>query len=257
MSRTTNLDRTSTRLSNWLLGLALVGLATLAAPARTSADTITVLNFDSTVLPAGQFTDATPYLNSFGVTFNSPQSTATPTIFNDVGSAITAVSPPNFFAVNVAQSQNNSPMSYTLTFNTPLDAVSFNTAVVASFSTYPTWTATAFDGAVPVGSPVGQTGGFGTGATQLFTIDGPDITSLTFANFSTGQSVDNEPIDNLTLVTPTPTPEPNSVLLLGTGLLGLVTMFWYRKRLGGATHRLPSTRLSRGQGPDIAPALLS
>jgi PEP-CTERM motif len=198
-------------------------LLCLLLPVSLLASTVTDLNFDSIAVPAGGFTDATAYLNSFGVTFSSSQPGATPLIGNDVGSAITAVSPPNFFIVNPGPGFNNSPLSYTLTFTTPLDSLSFYEAALVSNATYPTWTATAFDGLVPVAS-VGRPLEFGMPA-QLFTLNGPGITSINFSSFSTGQTTDNIPIDDLTLVAPgAATPEPSSLLLLGIGILSLLAL---------------------------------
>lgn len=198
----------------------LIGLLSLfMMPGSLRADTVD-LNFDSIVLAPGAFSTAaaaTTYLNSFGITFSSAG--ATPTIYNGDGTAVTAVSGSNWFAGSPFV--NNSPFSYTLTFATPLDSLSFSSVNLTSFITYPTWNATAYNGLTPVAT-VGQTGGFGIPA-QLFTINGPNITSITLSDFSSGQSVNNMPIDNLTLVTPaTVTPEPSTLLLLGTGLLALV-----------------------------------
>ncbi len=203
--------------AKFLFSIGLLGLLCFTLPDWLRADTVTDLNFDSIAVAPGGFTDATAYLNSFGVTFSSSQPGATPLIGNDVGSAITAVSPPNFFIVNPGPGFNNSPLSYTLTFTTPLDSLSFYEAVLVSNATYPAWTATAFNGSVPVAS-VGQPLQFGMPA-QLYILNGLNITSVTFSSFSTGQTTDNIPIDDLTLVTPgAATPEPSSLLLLGNGL---------------------------------------
>ena len=215
-----------------LIGMAVVCIFILAAPFRASAATITVLNFDSIPLSAGACTSngtlGTAYLGGFGITLSSPLAVAFPQICNGMGTNVTAVSAPNWFALGISASENNKPLSYTLTFTTPLDSVSFDYAALTTFITFPTWTATAYNGATPVGS-VGQAGGFGTGSSSSYSIAGPGITSLTFAAFSSGQSTNQPTIDNLTLFTTT-TPEPSSLLLLGAGLVALMEMCFFRRQ---------------------------
>lgn len=210
--------------AKFVFSIGLLGLLCLMLPGAVRADTTTVLNFDSIALSPGGCADGTAYLSSFGITFSS-SSGATPIICSGAGTTNTAVSGSNWFGAQ--PTVNNVPFSYTLTFATPLDSLSFSSINTASNITYPTWNATAYDGSTPVGT-VGQTVGFGIPA-QSFTIDGPDITSLTFSEFSTGQSINQMPIDDLTLVTPdVATPEPSGLLLLGTSLLALVGMGWRR-----------------------------
>lgn len=204
-----------------VFSFSLLGLLCLMLPGSARADIMTLLNFDSVTVAPGSFVNATAYLNSFGITFSVSQAGTIPAIYNGVGTNVTAVSGSNWFGI-ANPLVNNSPISYTLTFATPLDSLSFDTVNTASVITYPTWNATAYDGAVQVGATVGQSEGFGIPA-QLFSINGPDITSVTFSSFSTGQSLDAVAIDNLTLLTPS-VPEPSSLLLFGTGLFGLVVL---------------------------------
>ena len=202
-----------------VFSFSLLGLLCFMLPGSARADTV-VLNFDSIAVAPGSFVNGTAYLSSFGITFSVSQAGTIPAIYNGVGSDVTAVSGSDWFSI-ANPLVNNSPIFYTLTFATPLDSLSFDTVNTASVITYPRWSATAFDGAVQVGATVGQPGGSGIPA-QLFSIDGPDITSITFSSFSTGQSMDAVGIDNLTLTSSVP--EPSSLLLFGTGLLGLVVL---------------------------------
>jgi hypothetical protein len=214
-----------------VFSFSLLGLPCLMLPGSARANTITVLNFDSVTVAPGSFVNATAYLSSFGITFSVSQAGTIPAIYNGVGTDVTAVSGSNWFSITNPP-VNNSPISYTLTFAAPLDSLSFDTVNIASVITYPTWNATAYDGAVQVGATVGQSEGFGIPA-QLFSINGPDITSITFSSFSTGQTTDAVGIDNLTLVTSTP--EPSSLLLFGTGLLGLVVLAARKKPLAASS----------------------
>lgn len=204
----------SLRRSNiWLLAMAFACIFTVAVPFTVSADTISVLNFDSVSVAPGGVVDGTAYLSSFGVTYSSPNPTAGPGTYNGVGTAITAVSGTNFFGMNATSITNPESFSETLTFATPLNSVSWDTAILSTAITFPSWTATAYDGSTPVGT-VSQTGGFGTGTSAAFTITGPDITSLTFTDTYSGQSTAGPTIDNLTLDAPTSAPEidPTSAL---------------------------------------------
>lgn len=215
------------RILGAVLLVGAIGFITFLLPAQAGASTVTVLNFDSLSLAngacaTGAATEA--YLGGFGITFSSPTAGAIPQICNGVGTEITAVSGSNWLIATPPITNTN--LSWTLTFSTPVDSVSWNDAVLSTIITYPTWNATAFDGSTPLGT-VGQTSAFGSGATQAFTINGPGITSLTFNAFnSTARSTNDVPIDNLTLATPSSaTPEPaGSGILFAIGSVALICL---------------------------------
>jgi hypothetical protein len=191
------------------VALVLVAVCGVSAQTCSLNGTVT-LNFDSVTVVPGQFVDATSYLAGYGVTWSSTEAGAGPAIYNvtEAGSAITPTSPPNIFATNSAPGLNNADLTYTLSFCNPLTSVSFSAAGLVSTSTYPAWTATAYNAqGVQVGQSVGQpTWGFGTPA-QTYTITGSGITSLTIASQnSAARTVTDPPIDSLTLVSETPGP---------------------------------------------------
>jgi len=189
------------------LALVIVAFQSISAQTCNLNGTVT-LNFDSVTVAPGQFVDATSYLASYGIAWSSPEAGAMPVIENGTGTGSAAIptSAPNYFATNSAPGLNNAPLTYTLSFCNPLSSVSFSSVAVVSTSTYPTWTATAYNAqGTQVGQSVGQTGGYGTAA-QQFTISGSGITSLTFVSNQTTTTFTDRPIDNLTLVSDTPAP---------------------------------------------------
>jgi hypothetical protein len=199
----------------WVAGVVLL-VSTLG-----QAATIT-LNFDSVAVAAGNCTDGTGYLNSFGITLSGVTPGASVLICAQGSPNLPiATSPPNYFN----ESHGNSPETMTLNFPTPLSSISFFRTGM-TFDSKPQWSAEALNaqGVIVsmVGEPLTATGA--VIAAQQFALSGPNITALridsdnhAFTNLS------GVPIDDLTLVTqPATTPEPGTVFLLSSGLLVLL-----------------------------------
>lgn len=158
----------------------------------TPHPTTIVLNFDSVSVTPGQCVNATTYLSGYGISYAGP---SYPTICNDTGMCcVNPTSKPNFFNVDFATSQT----TYSLIFSSPVSNVSFCRTGIASGSTSPQWTGTAYNAqGQPVGTSIGENQQVGPQA-QRFTITGSGITKLTIVSACCVATANNPPIDDLT-----------------------------------------------------------
>jgi hypothetical protein len=206
-------------MGRWFVcALLLTGLS----PGALAA--VITLDFDSVVTEPspGSFVnvDSAAYFASYGVTLTNNSPGTTVEIINYCNmygcSALLPYSAPNF----LHQSGSNAPVSYTLSFATPLTSFGFTIPGDNLPSAFPAWTITAYDGPTPVA-------GAGQGFTcchppLTYLLSGANITSVVVSsnngNFAAFSSI---PLDNLILTTAQTAPEPATLGLLGAGIAAL------------------------------------
>ena len=214
-------------LSRTVVG-ATMALSVVTATATSQAESIT-LDFDSvnaTAAPSG--VNASAYLAGYGITLSGVTGGTTVVIMNDSnlygGQPVVPASTPNV----LTQMGSNAPVSFTLNFSSLLDSFSFTRPQMLpgpSGITHPAWQAYAFAGATQIGSAsAGLIASFAIVPAATYTLNGPGISSVRFDsqnhNFAAFSAV---LLDNMVLTGPGigAVPEPSSILLMGSGLVGL------------------------------------
>ena len=226
--------KTKLRLSMIVfLGVLVVAFLTPIA----YADTVTI-NFDSFAIPPITPLTGTPvtdYLAGYGVTLSGMLPGEVAFIINLPGPPYEVPSPPNVFSANGGFNGVN---TLTLNFSTPVDNFSFDRIGTYAYPGSPSgtvmgpWSATAYNTSnVSLG-----TVGNGWIATydevpiESFTFAAQGISHIDFLGNSFNYAGFALPcIDNLTFTT-TSVPEPSTLFLLGSGLMGLGGIAWRRHR---------------------------
>lgn len=192
----------------------------LLFPLISSAEAA-LLNFDSVDASSGNV-DATSYLASYGVTLtnNSP---GTNVYIVDYRKFFDVVPPslPNF----ITQMGSNDPVSYTLTFVTPLTSVGFTRTrlVDPTGLAYPEWQVQVFNAAGAPGPSVGDylRGYYGDNpaVTYTLTIPGDFIKSVqVYSNNYHFAGMSAVTLDDFQ---GSPVPVPPALLLLSSGLAAM------------------------------------
>jgi hypothetical protein len=193
--------------------LKLLSFAMATTCLCAAANASTIFNFDSDNL--GTSTTFTDTVGGVSATFSSsadPGGFAIyPSIFNSLTGNVLGDPGPagqNGLALDV---------SFTQTFN----ALSLDFAT-ADFGTASPFTVTAFDN----GNPVGTASSTGTVPSGFVFPEGElDYVGAAFNSIELSAAAPDFAVDNLMLSDVTATPEPSSLLLLGTGLLLLALLY--------------------------------
>ena len=208
-----------------VFSIGLLVFLCLMLPGSLRADT---LNFDPIATGASPYfvnISSTNYLAQFGITLANvtPGTTVAALCGQCGGNTVVGSSAPNV----LVQFGNNSGESFTLDFAFPLSTLGFdlagNSKSGGSGTLVSAWSVTAYNaGHVAIGS-VGDPFLFGTFsafAPQHFTLTGPGIASITVFSNCFNVCGTQASFDNLSSPDLHQTPEPASMVLFGSGLLG-------------------------------------
>jgi hypothetical protein len=205
-----------------VLGLAAVPVV---------ADTV---NFDSVSTTASPYYVAgapvTDYLAQYGITMvNNTAGTSVDILCANASYNASCTSGPGAIAApsgaNVLTQQGYIyGESYTLYFSNSLSSLSFDLARATSSNLFALWNATAYNASNATLSSVGGGGSGQSYSVLSYSLAGPNIDHVTFTSNCFGACGEQLAIDDLSapeIKEAVATPEPTSLVLLGSGLLGL------------------------------------
>ncbi|MGC1777862.1 MAG: hypothetical protein WBB34_07930, partial [Xanthobacteraceae bacterium] len=164
----------------------------------------TTVNFDSIDTSGGPVGGATlaTYLAGYGITMSVSGPGAAVTVDNQdqvysPGGVVGATSGDNLIIES-----GGHPVSYTLTFATPLSSFAFDQAIEYAGSSFSAWSATAYDAAGDVLSTVGDSSiSYGSPAMH-YMLTGSDITSVTFTGNDYGSAGTANEVTDTWVLTP-------------------------------------------------------
>jgi hypothetical protein len=208
-----------------LLGAVFAGAMAACSATWCQAATI-VANFDALDTSGGIVSGAavTSYLAGYGITFSSADGGIPQVQRYFAGNPFPVpVSSPNYFDVL----GSNSGFSYTLTFSSSLNSLSFTVPGLGDVSTMAAWSATAYSATNVQLSQVGVSNiSFPGSSTQTYILTGPDIASVVFSDNVENFAGNHLALDDLTMSTPLPASLP----LFASSLGGLGLLAWRRRR---------------------------
>jgi len=205
--------------------LTLASAFVFGTAVNSAASTVTI-NFDS-LAPDSSGIDPTVYLAGYGVTLSgvSPSATSDPLVYSDQAfygtGAVGASSGHNFLLQQAAVNGG----AFTLNFATGLTNVEFTRIRNITPNLVGTWTATAYSGALALGS-VSEAFGLGPFTSAVYSFSGSNITSLSISGNGFGAAgIASAMIDDLKLTSVDSVPDTgNTLALVGISLASLAAL---------------------------------
>ena len=217
----TNSENDTLTISSGSITLTSAQLAGLALHAGDTSGTLTLtaqengpstVNFDLLNTAGGSVGGAAlaSYLAGYGITMSVAGSGAGVAVYNQNqvygGGVVGSTSGNNLIIEN-----GGYPVSYTLTFATPLASFAFDNVSETAGSTYPIWSATAYDAAGDVLSTVGNPSiSSGPFSATHYTLTGSNIASVTFAGNDEGFAGFANAVTDTWVLTPEATAETSA-----------------------------------------------